>query len=478
MTITSDRNAVSLTGLPSLTEVSSSLATRHSQRKSTIDKDIRIEFGLNNVTRIGLGLFLVLACSLFVVDVISNFTVGTLSDERATIPLDTLSTASDTYPTSPRLHARVAEVLEEQGDLTRAQEHATQAIGLSPNNYSYRLLLASIEEAVGDRTAAEQSLRAGLALAPNKPDVHWQLANVLLRKGDLNEAVEHFRAACSRNTKLLPVTLNLIWRTSGGDPDLVQEITGSQPEARIKLAVFLVKHEQTGIATKIFSELGPRARLAAAEAHEFLDSLIAAGEEKHARDLWISISGDAGLDHGLIWNGSFELESAKDLMQFDWMSYNNEYAKVRIGTGAAHTGARSLRMEFAGRDTTRVDGQFRQLIVVQPNTHYKLEYYANAERLVCPEGPRIVVRQKDSQDEIAASEPIVAGKPGWQRIDFDLNAPATPNGEPVALVVTIVRRPRFSYDEPTRGMLYFDDFTLTEQPERVTAQLSSNRNRY
>jgi tetratricopeptide repeat protein len=445
--------------------------TRQFQRKSHTDRNILIEFGLNNVTRIGLGLFLVLASAFFVVCIISNFTVGTLTDERAAIPLDTISAASNTYHYSPRLHARVAELLEQQGDLTSAEDHATQAINLSPNNFSYRLLLASIQEAVGDTKAAEQSLRVGLTLAPNKTDVHWQLANVLLRKGDLDEAVDQFRAACVLNTKLLPVTLNLVWRASGGTSDLLEAVTGSHPEARIKLAAFLLKHDETDSAARIFSQLGPRARLVSAEAHEFLDSLIAAGELKRARELWISTNVDTGLDRGLIWNGSFESESAKDFTQFDWVIYNNEFAKIRIGTGTAHTGARSLRIDFAGRDTTKLDGEIKQLIVVRPNTHYKLEYYANAEKLVTPEGPRVVVRLKDSQDQVAASEPIVAGKPGWQRIDFDLDSPPTPNSEPVALVVTVVRRAKFSYDEPTRGTIYFDDFTLVEQPERLTAQL-------
>jgi tetratricopeptide (TPR) repeat protein len=361
--------------------------------------------------------------------------------------------------------------LEQQGDLKNAEDHATQAINLSPNNFSYRLLLASIQEAGGDTNAAEQSLRVGLSLAPNKTDVHWQLANVLLRKGELDEAVDQFRAACVLNTKLLPVTLNMVWRASGGTSDLLEAVTGSHPEARIKLAAFLLKHNETDSAARIFSQLGPRARLVSAEAHEFLDSLIAAGELKRARELWISTNVDTGLDRGLIWNGSFESESAKDFTQFDWVIYNNEFAKIRIGTGTAHTGARSLRIDFAGRDTTKLDGEIKQLIVVRPNTHYKLEYYANAEKLVTPEGPRVVVRLKDSQDQVAASEPIVAGKPGWQRIDFDLDSPPTPNSEPVALVVTVVRRAKFSYDEPTRGTIYFDDFTLVEQPERVTAQL-------
>jgi len=432
---------------------------------------------LNNVTRVGLGLVLVLASTFFVISIISNFTVGTLTDERGTIPLETLSSATNAYGYSPRLHARVAELSQQQGDLTTAEDHATQAIRLSPNNFNYRLLLANIQEAVGDPKAAEESLRVGLALAPNKTDVHWQLANVLLRKGELDEAVDQFRSACALNTKLLPVTLNLIWRASGGSSDLVEAVTGSHPEARMKLAGFLLKHEETDNAIKIFNELGPKARLISADAHDFLDTLIASGELKRARELWIGTNADAGLDRGLIWNGSFESESPKDLAQFDWTTYNNEFAKIRIGSVTAHTGTRSLRIEFAGRDTTKLDGEIKQLIVVRPNTHYKFEYYANAERLVSPEGPRVVVRRNDSQDQIAASEPIVPSKPGWQRIEFDLDSPATPDAEPVALVITVVRRAKFGYDEPTRGTLYLDDFSLVEQTERVTAQLLSNKTR-
>ena len=418
---------------------------------------------------------LLCACLLSVIGIIANFTVGSLTDERAVIPLEMLSAASSSYPSSARLHARVAEASEQQGDLAQAEDHAERAIRLSPHNFNYRLLLASVQEAGGDEAAAEESLRAGLSLAPNTVEVHWQLANVLLRKGELDEAVDHFRAACALNVKLLPVTMNLIWRASGENPDAVEAITGSQPEARLKLAAFLLKHDNVDKAVTLFSQLAPQTRLHSKEAREFLDTLIARGELKPARDLWVNTVGNANHDASLIWNGGFESDIAKDLTQFDWVMFNDQFARIRIGNGTAHTGSRSLRIEFAGRDTTRLDGEIKQLILARPNTHYTLEYYANAEKLVTTEGPRVVVRLKDSQDQIAGSEPIVAGKQGWQRVAFDIVSPAAPNEEAVALVVTIVHKPKFSYDEPTRGTLYFDDFTLTEQPDPLKAQLSFNR---
>lgn len=449
--------------------------TRRFERERLFDRDIRVDVGLNKFARVGLIILLLCACPLLVIGIIANFTVGSFTDERAEISLEMLSAASSAYPSSARLHARVAEMSEQRGDLAQAEDHAVRAIRLSPHNFNYRLLLASVEEAGGDEVAAEETLRTGLSLAPNKTEVHWQLANVLLRKGELDEAIDHFRAACALNVKLLPLTMNLIWRSSGENADAVEAITGSQPEARLKLAAFLLKHDNVDKAVELFNQLEPRARLHAPETREFLDALIARGELKPARDLWVNTIGYASHDTSLIWNGGFESDIAKDLTQFDWVMFNDQFAKIRIGNGTAHTGSRSLRIEFAGRDTTRLDGEIKQLILARPKTHYKLEYYANAEKLVTTEGPRVVVRLKDSQDQIAGSEPIAAGKAGWQRVVFDIVSPAAPNEEAVALVVTIVRKPKFSYDEPTRGTLYFDDFTLTEQPDPLKAQLSLNR---
>ena len=413
-------------------------------------------------------------CSLLVVGIVSNFTVGVLTDERATIPRHTLAAASGFYSSSSRLHARLAQVLEQESDLPNAQYHALRAVSLCPHNYNYRLLLASIEEATGDSTAAEKSLRAGLALAPNKTDVHWQLANVLLREGSFEQAVDQFRAACALNAKLLPLSLNLVWRSSGGNLEVAEDVTGSAPEARLTLARFLLKHRDAVNASGIFKQLGPQVRLASSEAREFLEDLMAAGDLSLARDLWLGTREDAGRDPGPIWNGSFESEISKEFAQFDWITSNNEYSKIRIGAGAAHTGSRSLRIDFAGRDTTRLDGQIKQLVLVRPNRRYKMECYANGERMITPEGPRVVVTTTNSRDSIATSEPVAAGQPGWQHIHFEFAAPSSLNGNAVPLLITIKRRPKFSYDAPTRGTVYFDDFTLTEEPDQGDS--SSNRN--
>lgn len=420
-----------------------------------------LEFPVNRTAaRVAIALVTVTACSLLVFEIVSNFIVGVLTDERVKFSGDTLAAASGYYANSPRLHARLAAVLEQDHDLAPAEESAFRATRLSPHNYNYRMLLAAIKDARGDLVEAEHSLREALALAPNKTEVHWQMANLLLRQTNLDEAIGEFRAAAALNPSLLPVSLNLVWRASAGNLDAVEAVATSGPDARLALAQFLLKQDEIEHAADVFGQLKTRARIVPREAGAFLNNLIAAGHLRLAHDLWSAAIGDAAKP--LISNGSFEAEIPRDFAQFDWITYSNDYAEIRIWKGAARTGARSLRIDFVGRDTTRLDGEIKQSIVVRPGARYRIDCYANAEKLVSPEGPRVAVTTATSSEWIGVSEPVAAGQAGWQHIALEFTAPRATDGKSPALFVTIKRRPRFSYDEPTRGTVYFDDFMVTE----------------
>jgi hypothetical protein len=64
-----------------------------------------------------------------------------------------------------------------------------------------------------------------------------------------------------------------------------------------------------------------------------------------------------------------------------------------------------------------------------------------------------------SSTEIVKSAPISAGSGDWRPVVIDFTAPENTR----AIVITIKRVPKFSYDEPTSGTVWFDDFVLTEQ---------------
>jgi hypothetical protein len=159
----------------------------------------------------------------------------------------------------------------------------------------------------------------------------------------------------------------------------------------------------------------------------------------------------------LIWDGGFETDAVAGLNQFSWVIRPNRFAWIGFDRSVARTGVRSLKMIFSGLDTTTLSDQVQQSIVLRPGASYQLECYAKVKDLSAPEGPRIAVIGQNGM--IGASGPVSADVDGWQRLTISFVAPANQT----AATLAIVRTPKFSYDDPTRGIIWFDDFTLVER---------------
>jgi hypothetical protein len=150
------------------------------------------------------------------------------------------------------------------------------------------------------------------------------------------------------------------------------------------------------------------------------------------------------------------VDAAEGLNQFNWGIRLNKFAWVAIDRSVARTGGRSLKVVFAGLDTTTLSDQVQQTMVLKPGGGYNLECYAKAIDLITPEGPRIAIIGQGGL--IGESSPVIADSSDWQRLTISFVAPA--NG---VVTLAIVRTPKFSYDDPTRGTIWFDDFALVER---------------
>ncbi|MFN7926738.1 MAG: hypothetical protein U0Y68_02140 [Blastocatellia bacterium] len=420
-----------------------------------------VHFTLDSlVSRLVLGF---IACALFGVltfAAIWYVFLGTLTDERLPLPRTMLEAGLHYFPQSARLNARLADT-EMQGvdrDLTAAETHTRRAIMLLPKEYTYHLQLGAILEAQGNRTAAEGAYRAALDLAPNYLEVHWRLANNLVRQGKVKESLDYFRYATTRNLALLPSAYDLIWNVASGSIDAITNITGSAPKAQLTLAQFLARQSKFTEAANVYRQIDRTARQIEPESAALLDHLILAHQVPLARELWDGIMAEAGKPQSLLWNGGFENEINPTFAQFDWTLKDNNYVRVAIDPRNGHTGAQSLRVAFLGKDTTRVEGEIKQLLLVKPGKRYRIEYFYKIQELMTPMGPRVAVTEQVSQAVLAASEVLPEGTHAWQQGGIEFTAPANVN----AVFVQVQRIPKFSYDDPTRGYVWFDDFVLKE----------------
>lgn len=413
----------------------------------------------NLIGRLALTLVAVAVVVVCVGVIYFHFLVRALADPRTAFNQHALTVAAQQLPNSARINLRLAETATANADAT-APQHATHAVNLAPWSYQAWRTLAVAQETSGDESA-EQSLRTAARLAPNHAEVNWQLANLLLRRGQLDAALPPFRVAVASNNELRSVVYDLLWQASSGDLNTLKATAGNDAEAQLTLAQFLTEQARAADAINVFRAVAPRARLASTRTAGFITSLVNAGQYETARALWLEVIGAhlnvATPTNEPVWNGGYELDPLPGLNHFDWTISPSEYARIGLDRGAAHSGERALKITFIGRDTTRLDGEVKQLIALRPGASYRLEGYARAADLITSEGPRLALLKQN--EVIAASAPVVAGTTDWQLLTVDFTAPA----DNAAKYVAIVRKPRFSYDEPMRGVVWFDDFKLTEQ---------------
>ncbi|MFN0084171.1 MAG: tetratricopeptide repeat protein [Blastocatellia bacterium] len=394
---------------------------------------------------------------------IAHFVARVIADQRVAMDREALGAAAQKYPDSARIRFKLAEAeIAGGGDSANALRYARAAVNLSPWDYQARRLLAMAEEMNGLQREAEDSIRTTLRLAPYHGELNWAVANILLRGGKIQDSLAHFRIASRSTPDLLPQTLDLIWIASGGDLEAMRALTEPEPEMQLSLVRFLVEQNRIPDAVRMFNLIEAKTRLESGRSAEFLQSLLAARQYEMAREVWLglanSLTGSRTSAAGAIWNPGFELDTLPLFPHFDWVMQPNEYARIGFDRSETRGGLRSLRMLFAGKDTTLINGQVRQMVLLRPGARYRLECYVKSTDLVTPEGPRLAIAGE--QGMIASSAPVAEGSSGWERLTVDFVCPNTETPK----YVTIVRIPRFSYDDPTKGAVWFDDFSLTETP--------------
>jgi tetratricopeptide (TPR) repeat protein len=400
-------------------------------------------------------------CAVFAAAAVHNLIAGALGDERGEYDRVTVERAARLFPRAARVQARLADAelsdaARDEESLARAEAAALSAARLAPRDYKTWALLARVRRARGDLTGEEEALRRALALAPHYTELRWLLANLLVRAGQTAHAVGEFAAVAQARPELLPASLELTWRITGGDLKAAGEVVGPQPEARLTLADFLLGQSRETEAVAVFTQVDRQARLTSARGAQFINSLVEEGRLEPARRLWFDTVGEPPQP---LRDGGFEAEAVKGFGHFGWLIGQSNYAAISVSPAQARSGSRSLKITFAGRHTTRLDGEVRQLIAVTPGARYRLECYARAEKLVTSEGVVIAVTGVKPGAWAATSNPVAPGVAGWQPLTIDFVAPPDAS----FLNLTVRRTPRFSYDEPTTGTIWLDDFALTER---------------
>ena len=356
-------------------------------------------------------------------------------------------------PADPETHSALAAVLYNSGDLAGTLRELERARSLRPRDYLLWLQIGRVRDEAGDREGALVALREAVRLAPYYSEPRWQYGNVLYRAGRFDEAFGELRRAAESDTALFPALVDLVWGTYKGDARAVEEIVNPQTDAqRLSLARFFVKK---GKITEALSLFRAAAGISREEQRKLLVELIKNRQFKAAYEVWSSGPGVAARMTDPGFEGRINLSE----VGFGWRQERSlEGVRLSLETKGPRSGSRCLLIEWSGNSQPEAS-VISQLVLVEPNTRYRLSFFTRAQEVVTG-GPPVLVVTDASDDEarvLVQSKPLPQAANEWQEYE----AVFTTSAATEAVLISVQRQSCRTNPCPIFGRVWLDDFTLS-----------------
>jgi Tfp pilus assembly protein PilF len=360
----------------------------------------------------------------------------------------------------PEVHYVRGSLLYNRDELTEAISEFERAVKLRPRDYALWLQLGRARDRARDVEGALIAFRESARLAPFYAEPHWQLGNTLLRSQRPDEALAELRRAAASNPKLLTPAIHLAWAFLNSDARVVaQAIQPQSATAHMALANFFARHGKSAEAITHFRAAGG---VATDQRQIFLNELLAARSFPEAYEVWVSgrRAGGQVSPHGLdsMLNGGFEEPIALDDPGFGWqVGGDSQSVRASLDPASPRVGSYSLRLDWNG-DSDPASPVISQLVLVEPNTRYRLSFAARTREMLTVGLPvvTIVDASSETQPVLMQSETFPRGTTGWQ--DSAIEFATT--GSTRAVRIVIRREKCETAPCAAMGQAWVDDFLL------------------
>ena len=361
-------------------------------------------------------------------------------------------------PSDPQAHYTQAWTLAREGQIAGATNEFEKAVALRPSDYVLWLDLGNARAQARNHDGALAAFREAARLAPYYARPPWDTGQFLLRVGRRDEAFDELRLAMASRPTLLPEVTELAWKTYGGDVSAVQRAIQPQTnQDRFLLARFVARQGKVDEAMQLFraaSQISDAARFA------FLRELLEAKQFKGAYEVWSSGPEQAVSIHGpaTVTDGSFESQISPEDPGFGWqLALQVPEISISLDADSPRAGAHSLQVRFSGnaQASTQI---VKQLVLVSPQTRYRLSFATRSEKLVTGGPPFVSVTDAGSNDgnPLAQSQLVATGTADWRDYTVEFTTKDTTN----AIEIGVQRQSCTSDPCPIFGSIWLDAFSL------------------
>ena len=367
-----------------------------------------------------------------------------------------IDTSIGMTPTDAEVHYTRGALANQMQDNTTALKEFEQAVSLRPRDYYLWLELALTRDRLGDQPGALSALNESMRLAPYYARPRWLRGNVLFRMGRYDEAFADLRQATTSDPELLPAFIDLAWGASRRDATLTEQLVQPQTDkAQSELALFFSNHGKPDEAIAHFRAIHAPATEVR---RKLIRQLLSIGAIKQAFEVWSKNSGNSITTKASIFDGGFEGPLVLDESGFGWrLATPQPGVGFSLDSAQPQSGTRSLRISFSGHANPAVE-LVSQLVLIEPGTHYKLNFAARTHGIVTGGPLVLIVKDANGQHVVARSAQLPEDSGGWRTFGMEFaTGPAT-----TAIVLSLQREECTTSPCPVFGTLNLDSFSLEQ----------------
>lgn len=365
--------------------------------------------------------------------------------------------AVELTPMDAEAHFVDAVVLGMSDTPSKSAPELEQAVALRPGDYTLWQQLGLLRDQTGDKAKAVAAFDEAIRRAPFYSQPRWNRGNVLLRSGQFDAAFVDLNQAAQSNPDLIPILMDLAWGISRGDVKLTEELTQIKGDKmRLAFARLLARR---GEGQETIAQLREAGNVPEAVRQELIDQLLAKGAFKEAFEIWKDKAGpqtSGGRAGPAIYDGGFEGALSFGETGFGWRVPRDLPAtSVSLDSGEPHSGSKNLRIEFKGNSNPNIS----QLILLEPNHRYRINFASRSEDVVTGGLPFLVVSDAAGDlKRLGQSAPLAKGNSKWQPYSFEFTTtPAT-----TAVVLSLQRESCTTAPCPIFGSISLDSFSVEQ----------------
>lgn len=361
-------------------------------------------------------------------------------------------------PNDARAHFARAVILQLDGKLIEAIGELEQAVALRPRDYALWMELGRMRDENEDFEGAVEAFEESVRLAPDYARPHWQLGNFLIRSGKIDDGFVNIRHAASSDRVFVQNAIDLAWAIYPGNTNKIEDIVRpNSNSSRMALAHFYMKQGLAHEAMRLYREAGG---LSSTEERTLLNELLAGHKFHEAYEVWLNshkqVVGTTSENTGALIDGGFEGMIGLDDPGFGWLiDRNQQGVKVALDDEFLNSGKRSLRIDWTGNNLSQYV-PLQQLILVNPNSTYRLKFFVQTRQVVSGGLPLVIVLDAGSGQLLGQTPHFPSGTTPWNSLTVDFKTLQ----ETQAVSIQLLRQNCSSGPCPMFGNVWVDDFEL------------------